>query len=444
MNDRTRPLGHYGQVEGQSRILLLRGVYEDATTTNRRLKWTGSAYEVTSEIVAYYSKSGTTPLSLAVGEETVVVWRPAAKRYEELAGGAIVFYAYVNQPGWVDNTSATFSFDGAVGQGAPSTGTGTAYNKFSLPLTDNDLVLIVEVSGQYWAQRPGEGSTAEMFVGRLTADLAIAGTSAQAKPIDTSGVVISGDDPVNMLNVGNRWHGFAPYTDGNTAAASHPGSLVSGVRFTDDYNSTGYPGYWITDCEGWAETIVVDLDDVVSTGSAPCNLQDPWRFGVEATGRQPLIESDDYDVTVYDDLDIAGNAIAGDVWLAGYNADAGHYVFLSPVEGSGVVIFLCKTTTDILGTTPFSSAASSFEAVVGDLPTDDPISVANPLKLYIAAGKWVRVIVKNDGTYQAMYAEDHVETYLKAQANYSDSGELAFTVVDGTFTWLEIGPCTGS
>ena len=87
-SDRTRPRADWGQGGSAAEPIRVRGVNAD-TLQNRRLKWSGSGYSPANEVITFYEAASTTPKTLDEGDETWVIFRSAANRYEELAGGEV-------------------------------------------------------------------------------------------------------------------------------------------------------------------------------------------------------------------------------------------------------------------------------------------------------------------------------------------------------------------
>jgi hypothetical protein len=263
-----------------------------------------------------------------------------------------VIYALVNEASGVGSGDTSFSFDNAVAVvgTAPTGGTGTAQNQYAQTFANNDPILLFQSrdTGQWLTERGGTaGSQVTAF--RLTADKSYADTEVLAKPVNEDGTVDSGADAVNLVDHEHQFWGLGPYTDGDSEAEVWPGYLAFGVRFTEDWDETGLPGFRIIAMEGPAQWVIVDLaEDVASDIAGVDYVASPDVSGRPFSNRRPRLEdgSPDPNFTAYDDFGIASGAKTGERWILKWEETEEHYVFWRRLgeliikakvnEGSGV------------------------------------------------------------------------------------------------------------
>lgn len=83
--------------------------------------------------------------------------------YYVIASTGSIFTAYVNEPSGVASGDATFSFDGAIGEGSPAGGAGTASNWASQTMANDDPILVTWIHGVYYAIKPGGEGGSDVY-----------------------------------------------------------------------------------------------------------------------------------------------------------------------------------------------------------------------------------------------------------------------------------------
>lgn len=253
-----------------------------------------------------------------------------------------IIYAQVNEVSDVGAGDPSFSFDHAIKiVGAiPAGGAGTAQNQYAQSYENNEWVLLFYDPGaeQWLTERGGGTSGSQVVHFELTENKSYADVARLAKPVLADGTLDAAADPFVVVDIpaegedAGRFYGLAAGADGDSEAVAHAGYRGYGVRFVDDYDSSGKPGFLIVDMEGPADFILVELAEAVSSGEGHCNLvgsMDP--AGGPDAARRPRLEGDSYDLTIYDDLDVAGSAVVGDRWWAKWERASEHYIFDKPV-----------------------------------------------------------------------------------------------------------------
>lgn len=112
---------------------------------------------------------------------------------------------------------------------------------------------------------------------------------------------------------------------------------------------------------------------------------------------------------------------------------------LAPRE---VAVFRCKPSSNVTGSSSFTGG--TITKIFGKVPAGPMETINNPLKLYIDSGKWATCITLEDGTFEAIYAEDHVPAWLRAQSGYNGSNNQVFGHASGSWIHRDIGPCSGA
>lgn len=329
-SDRDRSTA-WGQGGNAAEPIRVRGVNAD-TLQNRRLKWSGSGYTPTTEVITFYEPGSTTPKTLSEGEETWVIFRSAANRYEEIAGDTgNVIYAQV--VGAVGTGTPTFTFDNAIAVvgTVPTGGTGTAQNQYAQEYVDNEWVfLFQEKTSDQWLTERGGTSGSQVVYFELTQNKSYGDASKLAKPVLADGTMDSGADAFHVVDDQNQFYGRA-------AESGAEGYRGFALRFSDDY-SEGVPGFRIITMEGPAQFLVVTLDENKASPTTDCTyVEDPSAFGLAFRGRRPAPVSA-VDVKVYDDLGVATEAVSADKWIITWNEGSERYTFwqkLIPSSAAG-------------------------------------------------------------------------------------------------------------
>lgn len=396
-SDRTRPRGDWGQGGSAAEPIRVRGVNAD-TLQNRRLKWSGSGYTPTTEVITFYEPGSTTPKTLSEGEETWVIFRSAANRYEELAGGDTGNVIYAQVVGAVGTGTPTFTFDNAIAVvgTVPTGGTGTAQNQYAQEYVDNEWVfLFQEKTSDQWLTERGGTSGSQVVYFELTENKSYGDASKLAKPVLADGTLDTGADAFHVVDDTNQFYGRA-------AESGADGYRGFALRFTDDY-SEGVPGFRIITMEGPAQFLVVTLDEELDSPTDCTYAEDPMKFGLAQRGRTPAAVGG-VDVKVYDDLGMASGAKSGEKWIITWNEFDEQYCFLLKVPAKKYYIRVKGVVGSTVSANTASFSAGTIEVIEGDMPA---LSGGN-LTIYNAA----KIPLANSSTAEFRWNEDtgHWET----------------------------------
>jgi hypothetical protein len=376
MGDLTRPLGAYGAPDSQPEVTLLRG----SSGANYRLRWTGAAYELTSETVDFYEPAGTILKTLATDEQTWVIWRPESQRYEEIVGG-----------------------------------------------TAAETMLHFEITGGTFSY----------------ADLSIL-----VKPVDENGDVITGADAVYAVDMRavdtggdfGEFYGRMGHTDADTGAIVWSAYQGYAVRFTDDWNESGVPGYKIVTMDQpadfWIGTCAESLSGSPLAAKATYDdTIDP--SGSPFSGRRPPLLADSR-VTVYDDLGMKPGI--GERWVIKWDRINERYVYWLNAEPRFHVI---KGTSPGVVRADTSFTLGSPVTVQGALPSGTIVVTCDP-KIQCPSGQTVyaRYDVTKHGSddLQRWSTADagNSEWILKGYPDFDASKKMLLTSDANTVEWNEI------
>ncbi len=441
--DMTRPRGEYGQPDSQESVIRLRGAMVEPEgggspeLKNIRLRWTGSDYEATEEVIVFFEDSGLTPKALSEDEETFVIWRPAAQRYEEITGSSgNIIRAQVNDATGVSSGDATFAFDSAVAivGTAPTGGTGTASNLYSQTYADNDVVILFRRKDtSVWEAERGGTAGSQIIYFELTQDKGYADAAKLAKPVDAAGAIVPGADAFYVVDDNRNFYGKA-------AASGEEGYRGHAWKFTDDYTG-GVPGWRIIDMEGPAHFLTGVLSGSYSEAGTPFTPSTTQIWGRPSRGeRLPATGS----ITVYDDDDVASAAKNGDKWLIAWNEAEERYTFVSPLDRyvtiKGASPGVSRSTTTFTLGSPV--------AVNGSLPSGT-ITVTNDPKLDSPSGRTIYArfnATRGDGSLGTAWDTGDGGNFVEmvrglADWNTSDT-QLVEHIADADPHWAGTGDCT--
>lgn len=204
-----RPQSKPAQVDSGPKIIRVRGVVVSEAVENRRLKWTGSAYAVTPDVIEFFPDSGTIAHELEEDEEAMCVWMPAAARWEEFPGGGTADFIIGQTTATVADTDATFTIDNifCVSGTDPRTDpedaaeTLSVKNSLGLELDNNHKVFAYKNKAgawETWADTSGAGVPAEFY---MTIKGVLGGSEGDAITASTSTFTISSLALVNGTEV---------------------------------------------------------------------------------------------------------------------------------------------------------------------------------------------------------------------------------------------------
>jgi hypothetical protein len=374
--------------------------------------------------------------------------RPTATRRRPMGGGSPgrIIYAQVN--GAFSAGDPTFLFDNAIPivGSIPTGGAGTAQNQFAQAGADNSgVILFQERNSDQWLTERGGESGSQVVYFELTQDMAYADTAKLAKPVLADGTMDAGADAFYVVDdraiAGDgQYYGKAAYTDGDTEAAEHDGNRGHAVRFTDNWNSTGVPGFRIIDMEGPKDFLLVELKEDVAAGVAECDVlssNDPG--GGPDADRKPRIEDTTYSIVVNDDLDIAASAKDGEMWVAKWDRGAAYYIFWQKVASGFHVI---KGTSPGVTNASTTFTLGSPVAVQGKLPAGT-ITVSCDPKITCPSGQTVYArydVTKgsDDASHWSTADAGNSEWILKGYPQYDAAKKQLLTQDTGTAEWNEI------
>lgn len=323
----------FGQPDSQPHFLRLRGVAMSGDANeNRRLRWDviGNSYKVTTEAVRFYGRDGSERI-LQPDEETLVLWRPPAKQYEEVTSAGNSATIFTGQAvGAVSSSQATFLVDNinVISGTDPRTTPDDAAEQITVrnywrgSSLDNDLWLcfLDEDSDpvEYAALRPaaGTGDTFQRF--ELTAGLALGDNTGDAHREGTT-------DDIKVLDPAGKWAGLTGYT--GTA------KLV-----TLDHEGSGLPGYEIVEMETVSYIALVSVTGTYVAGGTECSV-------LFAPAHADANKAPSTPIDVVDAHSIVSTASAGDKWVAGYDAAGSRWVllFAKLTQGTGGFVWIDDT-----------------------------------------------------------------------------------------------------
>ena len=339
-----RPIGKLAQPTLRTDIIRVRGamvsIGGSPALANVRLAWTGSGYAVTNEVITFYEDSGLAPKSLDEGEETFVVWRPAAGRYEEIGSStqdeAIVHFELMEDMAYADieKLAKPIGVDATTIWAAPS-------------------FYVIDQLGQFY----GKGDS----------------------------------DPFNEIF---GYHGHA-------------------VKITDNWNSTGVPGYRIIDMEGPKHLVVGTLAGSYSLGGTPFapSAAQPW--GRPSRGRRL---PDTGNMTVFDDLNVAAAASSGDKWLVAWDEASEYYIFIVPLTQSENFLFRFETTA-AKDWSAASVAGKLLDGSDGDLLTGVTLADRAPAKHEAQIGSRGWCVHSGAGTTYWIVTMDSPARWIEGDLN---------------------------
>lgn len=331
--------------------------------------------------------------------------------------------AILPSTGWTPPTSGTF--DNSI---------------YQQEYADNDIVFLWwnPVAEKWEPERGGSAGSLVIYF-ELTEDKSYADAAKLAKPVDATGTLDSGADAFYVVDDQNQFYGKA-------ADGGDEGYRGFAWKFTDNYNSTGVPGWRIISMEGPAVFLVGALTSAVTSGTASFSTHTPDLYhGKPFNNRRvPATGS----ITLNDDLDVAANAKNGERWIAKWNETSEHYSFWLPLDKyitiKGTSPGVTRSTTDFTLGSP--------SEVNGRVPAGT-ITVTNDPPLDSPSGRTIYArfnISRGDGTLQTAWDTGDAGNFLellRGLADYNQGTGGVPQVIDHDATgesdphWHDTGPC---
>jgi hypothetical protein len=273
-----------------------------------------------------------------------------------LTGNAIYAQVVAN----VASGDPTGLFENAVALDGtiPAGGTGTFQNQYGQVYTAGDWAILHQrKDNSQWLTELAGGTSGSQVVGfGLTEAMGYADIAKLAKPLLADGTLNSAATAFYVVDFRalatsgafGQFYGTLGYTDADSGAVVWDEYRGEAVKFTDDWNSTGIPGYRIVTMEGpadfWIGTCAESLSGSPLAAKATYDATiDP--SGSPFSGRRPPLLADSR-VTVYDDLNL--DPQPGEKWVIKWDKIEEHYVYwrkIPPDTGGGGVLVM--TDTDV-------------------------------------------------------------------------------------------------
>lgn len=253
---------------------------------------------------------------------------------------------------------------GGTGMGTRSPGAHASYNDAATPAVDQewgpvsgswllsssgtgyvitgDLETIGGINVVRVSELAGSSAFTPLTHFELTENMGYADLAKLAKPVNDDGSLNSGAAAFYVVDMravdtsgdAGEFYGRATYTDADTGAVVWSGYQGYAVRFTDDWDETGVPGYKIVTMDQpadiWIGTCAESLSGSPLAAKATYDdTIDP--SGGPFSGRRPPLLADSR-VTVYDDLDL--EPAAGEKWVIKWDRVNARYVYWRKIEAS--------------------------------------------------------------------------------------------------------------
>ena len=278
--------------------------------------------------------------------------------------------------------------------GQESAATVTVKNSFDEAFDAGDKLTVFkrQADGDYEPDRATAGTGSQIIHYELTQDMALADTAKLAKPVLANGTMDSGADAFYVVDQATQFMGKAAYTD---SIGTFNGYRGYGLKFTDDWNSTGVPGYRIMSQEGPMLLIAVTLgEDGQTSGTTtvlPLGDNGQEIYGNPFRGRYPAADSGTGAFECHDDYTLIEHAKQGDKWLVAYDEVEGYYNFLLPITGPIYHRIRGKLKGSSVTRSSTTFVIDNVEAVDGKSPaassaTEITVSVPATAKVDIPSG----------------------------------------------------------
>jgi hypothetical protein len=378
-------------------------------------------------------------------------------RDAKMKGGSSgnVIYAQVNEGSGVSSGDPTFSFDNAVALvgSIPAGGTGTAQNQYAQAYANDEWVILHQRKDneQWLTELAGGTSGSQVIHFELTEDMGYADLAKLAKPVNDDGTLDSGADAFYVVDMRavdtggdfGEFYGRTTYTDADTGAVVWSGYQGYAVRFTDDWDETGSPGYKIITMDQpadfWIGTVAESLTGSPLAAKATYDdTIDP--SGSPFSGRRPPMLADSR-VTVYDDLNL--KPVAGEKWVIKWDKINERYVYWFSLKPRYHVI---KGTSPGVVRADSTFTLGSPAVVQGVLPTGTVTVECDP-KVYCPNGetiyaRWDQTLNTGAGGWTTADAGNH-EWIMKGHVDYDEGATdgQPFEHVAGVLRWGTYGDC---
>lgn len=341
-------------------------------------------------------------------------------------GGGRIIYAQVNEASGVGSGDTTFAFDNAIALvgSIPTGGTGTAENQYAQTYANNEWVILSQrKDNQQWLTERGGTAGSALVHFELTEDMAYADTSKLAKPVNDDGTLDTGATAFNVVDMRavdtagdfGQFYGKAGYTDADGGAVVWSGYQGVGLRFADNWNETGLPGYKIITLEDPMDFWIGTCAESLTSGHAKATYDTSLDVsGGPFSGRRPPLLADSR-VTVYDDLNI--KPTPGKKYWIKWDKKAAHYIYDRKVS----------TATEAAGP-GFCLTTSTIDARTWSTPTLTP-----------GTGQGYLFISNDDGTWTLDDSEE-VDFYNSSTETIASGRIEQFKIIDG-FRVIDVDDC---
>jgi len=345
------------------------------------------------------------------GEKWLAAYNPDNELYEltehvDNYPASVILGQVVGQ---VFPSTATFTVDGVSPIFGPNPGASVTFNNtFGLAYEDNDTIIgFNDTSGNYETERFSEFTPTVVYRFELLSTLSSpAGlTQASARLVDDSGVPLSPEQNIIVVDLLMKFSGPGPYTgaDGSSQPGFHGYALAFGVI-------GGLPAAHIISIESHSATLLVGLlNDVVDyegNTATPCGLLSysdasgvtvdagNLGFGTNFSGRMPETGFSGSGVLVHNSRNQARNAKQGEVWVAVWSQDEARYQFLVPVLQDTDVAIAAVTDAVVPAMALFK--ASVIEMVRGRFPFETNLTVKNRWRRSYGTSEEIMVMRRTD------------------------------------------------
>lgn len=313
---------------------------------------------------------------------------PVREAKSRVAGGGTIIFGTVDSAVGIGDATITLNdYRVIFGRETRDAGDLVVHNVYSEAFDPGDTLSLVmrdngATKGQYEPDRASAGTGSSVIRYELVQDMLLADTAKLAKPVTAAGALDSGASSFYVVDQDHQFCGLAAYTDSLGTQAGYRGFAV---KYTDDYNSTGVPGYRIDSQQGPMRFIVVTLtEDSQSPLATECQAADADemdKYGNPFSGRYPVSTSAAGAFDVADPFLVANEAVEDDTWLVIYNEDANQYEFLFDLKQTVYHRIRGKLYSGTVTSSSTSLTLDNVEAVSGKSPvsgTADQITVAIP------------------------------------------------------------------
>lgn len=172
----------------------------------------------------------------------------------------------------------------------------------------------------------------------LTEDKAYADVAKLAKPVLANGTLDSGADDFYLIDQEGRYWGLAAFDDTANGGGVQKGYRFHGVRISDDWASSGKPGFRIIDGEDPDDIILVTIDSLTTGSEYACTYSGELPGGPDSA-RRPRYTQASTGLPVFDDFALVPAFTTGDPWIAKWVKEDAHYAFWRPLKVEDKVLW---------------------------------------------------------------------------------------------------------